>query len=1203
MTLLAAGLFAGTAHGSGVKVTSDLWIKAVIHTVGKGAIEAVWEEGGRGTTDAGDVIWGYFYADPSEVTWGSRENPELFVKMWFDRDGRVDVNYFHVSVPNIEVWSDYPYNGNPDQQGMTTLEKRYIRQYYQDGQAYMDEQHENGESPLGYSPTGNPPGYSIPRNFRIGSRIHTVERGPVSAIWRKGGESLTSGGHQVVWGHFYASPDDVGWGNENNPDLFVKVWFDASGRVDVNFFHVSVPDVDVYSDLPNDGIYDKKGNARLTNRYVRHEYSLTGAQAPVAKFTTALTSDTEPLTVTLDASGSYDPDGTITRYQWTNSEDPGTVQEGVKTEWTLPGEGTYAFGLTVTDDEGLQTTAPPQTAEVKWGTGIPGDAAFDVGELTLTRESPPDNCQSPASETAFSEDDTKVIAWVRYQHFRSGKPYEFRWYSPERTLAQTDEGSRDNYFVEGCSWVSIPTAKLQEHAPGEWTIEFYYDGEKQAETPFTFSAESWGTDFDVTEFVFTADSPKSECETPASRSVFTDNDAEVRTWVRYRHLEKDKSYEFRWYNPNGILAQNNRGTREENVTAGCSWSSMPVETLRDHGSGQWKVEFHYDDQLHREAYFTFASDQAGPGFEITDSTLTGETPGEVCETKPPSQTAFTESDGNVFAWMRYRNIEGGDKTYEFRWYPPKSDGEPAQTNRDTHLNDAGTGCSWGGISVETLLLYSPGQWTVEFHYDGQRRWNGNFTFDYATPFELNDLLLTTESPKAACEAPSSSGTAFDDTAGDLFVWADYRHAESDKAYQFNWYAPDGDLAEKNTGSHAADLKDGCSWIGIPTERLREYGSGQWRVEFLYDGEKYGEKRFTFTPTRPKAFEVTAFLLTAETLPDACQTPGPGTSFGDADDGVTAWLRYRDLEKGKPYEFRWYGPDGSLVKTNTVLDSSDLAGSGCLWNRMTAEALGEYAAGLWTIEFHYDGTLYGKETFTFTPAQTEFELADFILTASSPNADECQRPTAETAFDGDDSEVTAWLRYYRFDTDKTYEFRWHAPTGELAQTSANPPNRTDNSNGCVWESISSEKLQQYSPGQWRVEFYYDGQVYDQRHFTFEYADAGFGITDFLFTREPYDQGNNCNAPVSDSAFSKEDSKITAWIYYHDLERDKLYEFRWHTPANELLQSNLGSASQDVRRGCVWVDISAKSLETKPVGQWRVEFLYDGQKHKTAYFTFE
>ena len=262
-----------TGITNGYLVTSTLWIRAVINTEEKGPIDAVWKKGGEDTTSRGDtVIWGHFYASPNDVTWGSQDNPDLFAKIWFDVSGRVDVNFFHVSVPDIEVYSDYLYDGTPDEQGTTTMDSRYIRQYYENGESYSEENYEDGNPPSGYSPTGDPFGYSTIKDLRIGSIINTVEKGPIDAVWRLGGLDTTARGDQVVWGHFYASPSDVTWGSENNPDLFVKIWFDVSGRMDVNFFHVSVPDIEVYSDLPDDGTYDQKGTTIMDNRYIRHEY-------------------------------------------------------------------------------------------------------------------------------------------------------------------------------------------------------------------------------------------------------------------------------------------------------------------------------------------------------------------------------------------------------------------------------------------------------------------------------------------------------------------------------------------------------------------------------------------------------------------------------------------------------------------------------------------------------------------------------------------------------------------------------------------------------------------------------------------------------------------------------------------------------------------------------------------------------------------
>jgi len=106
-------------------------------------------------------------------------------------------------------------------------------------------------------------------DLRIGAVIHTEEKGPVEAVWQKGGEERTGAGHHVIWGHFFADPDDVEWGGRQNPDLFVKIWFDADGRTDVNFFHVSVPDIDVQSEMAG---YEQKQRLTVDNRYVRHVY-------------------------------------------------------------------------------------------------------------------------------------------------------------------------------------------------------------------------------------------------------------------------------------------------------------------------------------------------------------------------------------------------------------------------------------------------------------------------------------------------------------------------------------------------------------------------------------------------------------------------------------------------------------------------------------------------------------------------------------------------------------------------------------------------------------------------------------------------------------------------------------------------------------------------------------------------------------------
>ncbi len=263
----------GTAKGFGYFPDSDLWLRAVIHTEDKGPIEAVWKEGGKSMTGRGDtVIWGYFYASPSDVSWGSANNPDLFVKIWKDVSGPVYVDYFHVSVPDIDIYTDFSYDEKPDEHNRATLTDRFVEHFYINGVSDSKVQTEDGIPAAGYNPAENPAGSELINNLRIGTMINTADKGSIPGVWRQGGTDTTARGDQVVWGYFFASADTVSWGSQQNPDLFVKIWFDVGGAVFVDFFHVSVPDIEVYSELPNDGYYDNRGTTILPDRFIEHRY-------------------------------------------------------------------------------------------------------------------------------------------------------------------------------------------------------------------------------------------------------------------------------------------------------------------------------------------------------------------------------------------------------------------------------------------------------------------------------------------------------------------------------------------------------------------------------------------------------------------------------------------------------------------------------------------------------------------------------------------------------------------------------------------------------------------------------------------------------------------------------------------------------------------------------------------------------------------
>ena len=117
-----------------------------------------------------------------------------------------------------------------------------------------------------------------------------------------------------------------------------------------------------------------------TNTTTRTETATAANQAPTAVFTTAVTN----LSLAVDATGSNDPDGSITGYSWTWGD--GTSGAGRTATHTYPTAGTYQVSLTVTDDRGTTNTATRTVtaAGVVGSSGLYGPA-FNMDALANLR--------------------------------------------------------------------------------------------------------------------------------------------------------------------------------------------------------------------------------------------------------------------------------------------------------------------------------------------------------------------------------------------------------------------------------------------------------------------------------------------------------------------------------------------------------------------------------------------------------------------------------------------------------------------------------------------------------------------------------------------------------------------------------------------------------------------------------------------------
>lgn len=157
--------------------------------------------------------------------------------------------------------------------------------------------------------------------------------------------------------------------DENNTPLQTEVW--ATNRPQPADFKFG----------PDGALYYAAQSGGSVRRIA---YLGGGNQQPVASAEASVLSGAAPLTVTLDGSGSYDPEGGTLTYSWDFGD--GGSETGAKTVIHSYLPGAYEASLTVTDPGGLEATAP--SIRIVAGNSAP----------SVSLESPPEGLSYNAGE-------------------------------------------------------------------------------------------------------------------------------------------------------------------------------------------------------------------------------------------------------------------------------------------------------------------------------------------------------------------------------------------------------------------------------------------------------------------------------------------------------------------------------------------------------------------------------------------------------------------------------------------------------------------------------------------------------------------------------------------------------------------------------------------------------------------------------------
>lgn len=136
----------------------------------------------------------------------------------------------------------------------------------------------------------------------------------------------------------------------------------------------------------------------------------TANQAPVVQLSNDVSMVLPTNSTTLDASKSYDFDGTVKSYAWTKLSGPATgtitAPSSATTTVTNLGEGTYVFQVTVTDDKGTSSTGQVKVlVQTAYGADLPPVCVL-ASTATTT------NNYIYLSGAGSYDPDGSIVSWV-----------------------------------------------------------------------------------------------------------------------------------------------------------------------------------------------------------------------------------------------------------------------------------------------------------------------------------------------------------------------------------------------------------------------------------------------------------------------------------------------------------------------------------------------------------------------------------------------------------------------------------------------------------------------------------------------------------------------------------------------------------------------------------------------------------------------
>ncbi|PSQ41911.1 hypothetical protein BRD17_09925 [Halobacteriales archaeon SW_7_68_16] len=336
-----------------------------------------------------------------------------------------------------------------------------------------------------------------------------------------------------------APPSANATANESPINVSEPVEFDATGSTDDRAA------IQSYEwDVDGDGSYERSGE-QITEQFATGGTKTVGVRVtddsrltdtatttvvvnefPTASISVSPTSPTTADTVSVDASGSSDSDGSIASYDWTLGD--GATASGETASHSYADDGTYTIELTVTDDDGATDTA---STEVTVGNDAP-TADLSVSSTSVTTG---ETVNIGASGSSDSDGSIASYDWTFGDGAAASGETASHSYADDGTYTievtvTDDDGDTDTASTDVSVSNSVPSADLSVSSTSVTTGETVgVDASGSSDSDGSIASYDWTFGDGATASGETASHSYADDGTYTIELTVTDDDGDTNT--------------------------------------------------------------------------------------------------------------------------------------------------------------------------------------------------------------------------------------------------------------------------------------------------------------------------------------------------------------------------------------------------------------------------------------------------------------------------------------------------------------------------------------------------------------------------------------------------------------------------------------------------------------------------------------------------